>query len=57
MIQSTWLFFINEIWMNTWFVNQKILFWLFNTVYHDTIKPWYFLRRLLYRENLIPLQP
>ncbi len=60
MMKFTWLFLINEIWINMLpniCSTKKTLFWLFNTVYRDTVKPWYFLRRLSYRENLIPLQP
>ncbi len=41
-----WLFLINEIWISTCFQTfvqpKKNLFWLFNTVYHDTVKPWFF---------------
>ncbi len=41
MIKFTWLFLINEIWISIYFQKKfqpkKIQFWLFNTVYHDTV--------------------
>ncbi len=41
MIQFTWLFLINEIWISRCFQTfvqpKENLFWLFNTVYRETV--------------------
>ncbi len=41
MMKFTWLFLINEIWINTCFQTfvqpKKKKFWLFNTVYRETV--------------------
>ncbi len=49
MMKSTWLFLMNEIWINTCFV--KSLVWLFNTGYRDIFWDYYHTVTISYRYN------
>ncbi len=58
MMKFTWLFLINEIWINTCFQTfvqpkKKNLLWLFNTVYRDIFWDYYHTVKISYRYNPI----